>query len=504
MADTDNPICSFNLHMADTDNPICSFICIWQTQIIQFVHLFAYGRHRSSNLFIYLHMTDLNLFNYLSVITFHKLIVTENGFSTLLFFVAESQKNMTTKIVQVTEVKGTDIFCKKDQLVLDFHNAKKLIIDGTYEATLKKRIHEFANGLPMWKWFPGEMYLSGGGFNLILDTELNVTDDKFATSDIDLFFLGTESRKKEMFKEFMCDLQNKCGDRPIYMGVNRSVVNIWVSGYSRMIQVILMNDKTHQCISDVLDGFDFDHLRAAYDGKDIVLHKEAYDAITTRSTRYTGSTGDEDKIIQRMMKALMRDYNFTVEEQGVKMSQIFSSYDTNKVPKCSPSEEDDDDTICNLLKKDYNCLHVFRYTSVPHKLVKFGGLDNTAYGYHHKIEIELGNPTKPPKLPSLSLLKAHAGIKDNFLTGVRFKINTSKLKADIYGNLYAHLSPAEFKLICDLLLMMNGVCPSSSYVMPIKIAPQLDDSKITQILKKPFMYLNLKMATKMTTFVFFA
>ena len=392
---------------------------------------------------------------------------------------------------------------------------------------MKMNIDEFLGGIPLWKWFPGEMYLSGGGFNLIIDPTLKISDEKFANCDIDLFILGTEERKREILKDFMQDLQNKCGKgTAIYVGVNRSVLNIWITGYSRMVQLILMNDQTHKNVNDILEGFDFDHLRAAYDGNDIVVTKDAYDAICTRVTRYNGQD-EKNKVTNRMMKALMRDYKFSPEEHGVKMSEIFAEHHAAQsiLFKFSELEEYlDSDVVCKTLKDKYNCLHVIRYSHAEKFVsVDFEGINHTNYHNYddNSLHIYLGERQPPKSLQEEFLMKrvrikTSKNHKYSYLTGIVFVIKSLTINIDMnndrYGDLSTSISAAEFKFLREV----EKVVKVAPYFMTgntdnrnldeaqlqddhdritMNIAPRLPVDKLEKIIKKPFLFLTLNLSS---------
>jgi hypothetical protein len=79
--------------------------------------------------------------------------------------------------------------------------------------------------------------------------------------DIDLFLIGTEDKKIENTLLIIDRLKTVFGNSNVAVGMNRSVISIFISGFSRIIQLVCTNYSTAQ---EVIDNFDLAHVAMYY------------------------------------------------------------------------------------------------------------------------------------------------------------------------------------------------------------------------------------------------
>ncbi len=155
--------------------------------------------------------------------------------------------------------------------------------------------------------------IAGGIVNLATDITLDIFSQHFNKSDIDIFVFGPDKQEtvKRILSMFtymvppdMCI--NIMG--PTYVGVRGSVVYIWSHGLSRLIQIVIMDEK-HQTVEDVLNNFDMTHIMCAFDGTDFIVRGSMLETLATRTTIYTRNTPSAEIQGLRILKAETRNYD---------------------------------------------------------------------------------------------------------------------------------------------------------------------------------------------------
>jgi hypothetical protein len=163
----------------------------------------------------------------------------------------------------------------------------------------------------------GNIIFSGG---LLFD---NITKHKLfdvdKLADIDLFIFGDDDQKLKTIQKIVDNLKN---EYDIVMGVNRSVIDIFIIGVPRIVQIICTNYRTAH---EVIDNFDLCHLMSYFDGNNMIITPKAKECILNNYAKLnekyekrlkysrivkTISRGlNVDKLLQNVHLFLQHDYD---------------------------------------------------------------------------------------------------------------------------------------------------------------------------------------------------
>lgn len=168
---------------------------------------------------------------------------------------------------------------------------------------LRKELLEFSR-LKDIPYFPNEVYICGGSMSALF------RDPKYMqfyhNSDIDMFILGSIRRKKEIASQIIAFYKNlySC----VYVASNYSVIYLIIIDEScpRLIQLVLSANP----IMSILQGFDFSHLRFAFDGHEFIGLPEAIEAVTTLKTTHHIQYSNRD-LLPRVVKTLRQGFTIT-------------------------------------------------------------------------------------------------------------------------------------------------------------------------------------------------
>ena len=190
---------------------------------------------------------------------------------------------------------------------------------------VEDKIESYMYGLnKVIPWDENNFIWSGG---LLYDTVTNRIDDKEFLADIDLFFYGNAISKINTFKILLSNLDSNGYEYMV--GINKSVVYIFIQGIPRIIQLIFTNKSEP---SEIIDSFDLTHLQSYWDGNSLYCKK------TTLEQYNTGKTLANFKVKpSRLIKFLKRnvdvdellysDYDFVFDKKQ------FYEYNKNKKQK---------------------------------------------------------------------------------------------------------------------------------------------------------------------------
>lgn len=129
---------------------------------------------------------------------------------------------------------------------------KQLEIEG-FEQKLGKYTFSLDKVIP---WEDNNFVFSGG---LLLDIITNKFNPEL--TDIDLFFYGPAESKHKTINKLLDNLDLQ--EYYYLIGINSSVIYIFLQGVPRIIQLI-MTDKTDP--ESIVNSFDFEHVKSYYDG----------------------------------------------------------------------------------------------------------------------------------------------------------------------------------------------------------------------------------------------
>jgi len=234
---------------------------------------------------------------------------------------SEAKFNLFHEFIELGEkINDKDFFCSIDNLKLlhFFFNEKEI---KTTRFSVNKKLYDYIHifsgeiithkiSLFMdnldFKFYPNEVFFTGGSLNLILDPSIDETSYLYSKSDLDICITGTIERKKELVNLILDDLHSKYTIEKIeYIG---SIVNVKLKEFDRIIQLILI--RSGESIIDHINKFDYDHLKNTYDGREIILTKTSYKAMIDKHSKINPSYLKKNKYSNepRKFKNLIRNY----------------------------------------------------------------------------------------------------------------------------------------------------------------------------------------------------
>lgn len=204
----------------------------------------------------------------------------------------------------VTKTGGGDAWlCDKLACIPKPANGQPVVVD---EGVLRQRFNEFSLGMfaespnpncqTPFPW--ANVVIAGGSISKCLDPSYN--PKKMHGADIDIFVYGSSSAECAQAVDRVIDWFNT-GTEPqnrVYYAVKSSVVNIYLTGRARTLQVISANNANPY---DVLSGFDLAYLQCAIDDKRVYMTAGALEAFRSRVTTMACPAKCKP---DRMMKAL--------------------------------------------------------------------------------------------------------------------------------------------------------------------------------------------------------
>jgi hypothetical protein len=146
--------------------------------------------------------------------------------------------------------------------------------------------------------------------------------DKLA--DIDLFIFGDNTDKLKTIN----DIIHRISDLrlPMFVGINGSVIDIFIQGIPRIVQIICTNYKT---ANEVINKFDLCHLMSYFDGKHIIYTYKSNECILNNRAKINENYGKRLKY-SRILKTISRGLNVDNLLQNV---NVFSQNDCNHYHK---------------------------------------------------------------------------------------------------------------------------------------------------------------------------
>lgn len=180
---------------------------------------------------------------------------------------------------------------------------------------LKNRITKYAFGLDkIIPWEKNNFVFAGG---LLYDAVIDRNDNIDSLSDIDLFFYGTNESKLNTFGQILLNLDSN--NFNYLVGVNKSVVYIFIQNIPRIIQLIFTNKYYPQ---EIIDTFDLTHVQTYWDGNNFYCKPIAFEQFITRKTESNYKT-KPSRLIKYLRRGvdtsdiLYSDWNFILDSKQV-------------------------------------------------------------------------------------------------------------------------------------------------------------------------------------------
>lgn len=150
-----------------------------------------------------------------------------------------------------------------DRQISALYNNKKIFVDiESFKQKFKELSYDLIGDDFPWSDI---VTLGGGTMHKCLESRVNVNDIPIY-SDIDIFIAHSDPKivsreTKKVIKYF----QNRLNAN-IYWVVNKHIMNLYVPGYNRSIQITMLRNN----IANLLHKFDFSHIQYCYNGKNIL------------------------------------------------------------------------------------------------------------------------------------------------------------------------------------------------------------------------------------------
>ena len=190
------------------------------------------------------------------------------------------------------------------------------------EIDIQERISSYMYQLDkVIPWDEKNFVWSGG---LLYDTVTDRTNANNFLGDIDLFFFGNNVSKINTFSILLSNLDSH--GYKYWIGINKSVVYIFIEGIPRIIQLIFTNKLNP---GEIIDLFDLTHLQSYWDGNHLYCKKITLEQYITRETlaNFKSKPSRLIKYLKRNVdvdKLLYTDYDFVFDKKQ------FYEYNKNK------------------------------------------------------------------------------------------------------------------------------------------------------------------------------
>ncbi len=165
-----------------------------------------------------------------------------------------------------------------DEIDLINENKYKIFNMNEQECdNFRKKLSQYTMSLSsIIPWEESNFVFSGG---LLYDIIIDRYNENL--SDIDLFFYGSIESKITTINKLLDNLDKN--EYNYLIGKKNSVINIFIQGIPRMIQLI-MTDKTNP--ESIIDEFDLNHVKSYTDGDKLYCSTEFLNYFKTHETQY--------------------------------------------------------------------------------------------------------------------------------------------------------------------------------------------------------------------------
>ena len=199
---------------------------------------------------------------------------------------------------------------------LKFENNEITILD---EISIKDKWNLLTLGLlDDINW--NNMILAGGSVNKLLNPKIISFGPQI---DLDLFIYGTANIQKEKLKELLEWFTNKYKEK-LYLGINKSIVYLWVTDCPRYIQIILHKASN---VFEILSDFDLSHCQIAYNGNQFLMTADAIIYLKTQSTQQL--IKDQSLTYNRLFKNQYQGYSLFIDKEISDNYETYMNKDNN-------------------------------------------------------------------------------------------------------------------------------------------------------------------------------
>ncbi len=197
------------------------------------------------------------------------------------------------------------------------------------QETFQKRLNEWTDNLLEFGW--KNVCLAGGSLFYLIDSNSHSLSRE---TDLDLFVFGRSSTvRKEKVEELIHHFYKKYkGD--VYFSVRRSVIDIFIRGIERSVQIICTDCETPY---QVVNQFDNTALMVYYDGNKTYLLPEAVEAFRTRTTEFITTRVKS----LRLYKIIKKGFQIKMKERKQNVGQPFPMHylEENGITSVDPIEK---------------------------------------------------------------------------------------------------------------------------------------------------------------------
>jgi hypothetical protein len=171
--------------------------------------------------------------------------------------------------------------------------------------------------------FPGEAFLYGRSVSVALDATLDPADALFENINLDIFVLGSPSRKRYIVNAIAAAAGAVYGfiepSTATACVTSPTALQLQLIGHcvTRRIRVVVTDDGC-KGVTDALRAVEYPHLQCAYDGASLTIMTDALKAMMSRKTAFT--RGLEHLTIHSVRNAIAQDY--TVENNRFTLRDI--------------------------------------------------------------------------------------------------------------------------------------------------------------------------------------
>jgi hypothetical protein len=173
----------------------------------------------------------------------------------------------------------------------------------TFNNRLEKLIKDY-NAINFLNHYPDEMFMIGDAVNILLDKKIQITDEYLSQLIVSVVVISPNYI--EIILNTIIKIAETYGFHSFSIHIDTSTITIQFKFEIRPIQFIILDSSIYKNIEQVLNQFTYTHQKTAFNGRDIILNRCAWDAIKTRKTRFMGQVGTSNQL--DIYKLLIRDY----------------------------------------------------------------------------------------------------------------------------------------------------------------------------------------------------
>ena len=191
------------------------------------------------------------------------------------------------------------IFTVGDSEFIKINTALELNFNNRLEQLIKDY-----NAINFLMEYPNELFIIGDAVNILLDTKINITDEYLSQLTIQIAVIS--NRYREIISNTIKKIGETYGFHSFSIHIDHSSITIQFKFEIRPIQFIILDYSVYTNIEQVLSNLTYTHQKIAFNGIHIILNRNAWNAIKTRKTNFTGPIGKQNPL--DVYKLIIRDY----------------------------------------------------------------------------------------------------------------------------------------------------------------------------------------------------